>query len=438
MRIFIDCSKIDFNRQPTGIPRVVLQYIECGYRWAASNGVDVIPVIAAPEGIIQVRPVPGVGAPNWLQEMTEGASQSAAVNASLEMAAFHLQAALISANVSPVAAHCGTEVRHAFKRIFDQNSTAAIDIGPGDVLFCPAYWHDVPPQNFKSLQRRGCKVVTLVHDILPITFAKFYQAPWKHEFEANLLAAMRGSDALLAVSAYTADSMRELAERKGIGSIKVDVAYNGYHPLVSAETLGKIASGTFRPVLRNQARYDLIAQTQPFLMVGSIEPKKGHIPTIRAFEALWKAGIERPLVVVGRKGWLEESVVHAIRTSPYFRDKLHWFEDFDDLDLAFAYYHTRGLIFSSYAEGFGIPMVEALSAGRPVLAYDTPINREVLGEHGLIFDDFRSLAEHVLRLDDDAGFASACDHAATFQWPHWDEVTSRLFSKLVEQFAPKP
>lgn len=438
MRIFIDCSKVDFNRQPTGIPRVVLQYIECGYRWAARNGIEVIPVITAPDGLIAVRPAPGTGAPDWLRELADGLSPSAAADSSLKLAAFHLQSALVSANYSPAAGRCEAEVQAAFSRICAEASLPVFDVGAGDVLFCPAYWHDVPPQHFKGLQRRGCKIATLVHDVLPITFSKFYQAPWKYEFEANLLAAMRNSDALFAVSEYTANSMRELGERKGIGGVRVDVAYNGYHPLVSVHTMEKIASGQFQPVLRSVQRYDLIARTQPFLMVGSVEPKKGHIPTIRSMEALWNAGFERPLIIVGRKGWLEESVVHAIRTSPYLHEKLYWFEDFDDLDLAFAYHHCRGLIFSSYAEGFGIPMIEALSARRPVVAYDTPINREVLGAHGLIFDDFRSFADHVLRLDNDTGFAAECESISSFHWPHWEEVTFKLFSTLAERFAPAP
>lgn len=438
MRIFIDCSKVDFSRQPTGIPRVVLQYIECGYRWAAQHGVQVIPVVTAPEGLIAVRPAPGAGAPEWLRELADGTPAVAATAPSLQLAAFHLQSALVAANLTPSAGRCDAEIHAAFSRICADASLPVFDVGPGDVLFCPAYWHDVPPQQFRALQRRGCKIATLVHDVLPITFSKFYQAPWKYEFEANLLAAMRNSDALFAVSDYTANSMHELAQRKGIGGVTVDVAYNGYHPLVSVQTMEKIASGQFQPVLRSAQRYDLIARTQPFLMVGSVEPKKGHIPTIRSMEALWNAGFERPLIIVGRKGWLEESVVHAIRTSPYLHEKLYWFEDFDDLDLAFAYHHCRGLIFSSFAEGFGIPMIEALSARRPVVAYDTPINREVLGAYGLIFDDFRSFADHVLRLDDDTGFAAECESISSFHWPHWEDVTFKLFSTLAERFAPVP
>jgi glycosyltransferase involved in cell wall biosynthesis len=435
MRIFIDCSHIDFSRQPTGIPRVVLQYIEYGYKWSNKTAVEVIPVITTFSGLIAVRPVPGSGKPAYLDEFEVDSHGPARADSMLELSAYYLQSALVEANLKPSAADCVTAVHNAFQGLKAEADIQPLEINEGDILFCPAYWHDVPPQFFSRLQRLGCKIVTLVHDILPVTYSKFYQAPWKYEFEANLIAAMRNSDALYAVSQATADSMLELAERNGIRGAKVGIASNCYHPLVSPEMQQRIVSEKFMPTLRKAERYDLIREKNPFLMVGSVEPKKGHIPTIRSFEALWDSGLERPLLIAGRKGWLEESVVHTICKSRYFDKKLFWFEDFDDLDLFFAYYHSRGLVFSSYAEGFGIPMIEALSIGRPVIGYDTLINREVLGEYGLMYDNMASFAKHVLWLDSKEGFAAACQDVASFHWPSWMEVTTNLFNALTTQFA---
>lgn len=439
MRIFVDCSHIDFGRQPTGIPRVVMQYVEQGYRWSEASGIETIPVVTTAAGLLPVRPVPGARRPGYLARWEEGAAETVEVEVLLERSAHHLQCALVACELQPSPARAAAAVRQAFRGLLAEAEAAPFDIAPGDVLFCPAYWHDVPPAHFRALQRRGCRIATLVHDILPVTHAKFYKAPWKHEFAANLLSAMRHSDALFAVSAYTADSMRELAERNGLQDLRVDVLHNGFQPLVSAAMRERMAAHDFRPALRDPARYAMIRDSRPFLMVGTVEPKKGHIPTIRAFEALWDAGLSRPLVIAGRKGWLEESVVHAITGSRHFGERLFWFEDFDDLDLAFAYHHARGLVFASYAEGFGIPMVEALSAGRPVIAYDTPVNREVLGEHGLIYGDFPTFARHVARLDDDAGFADACAAVAGFRWPDWETVASGLFDTLAGRFGrPAP
>ena len=63
MRIFIDTNLVDFRRQPTGIPRVVLKYIEAGYEWGRANNVDVVPVIATESGLYPVTPLPGKAPP---------------------------------------------------------------------------------------------------------------------------------------------------------------------------------------------------------------------------------------------------------------------------------------------------------------------------------------------------------------------------------------
>lgn len=434
-RLFIDCSFVDFTAQPTGIPRVVLQYIEAGYRWSERTGVDVIPVVTTAAGLLPVRPMPGARHPRYLDRFEEVALEPAAAVPLLDRATFYLQSALVEANVRSMAAQSEAAIRHCFQSLVSDAHLHPIEPVPGDILFCPAYWHDLDPKYLRSVQLRGARIVTLVHDILPVTHPRFYKAPWKHLFAANLITAMRRSDALFAVSQATADAMIELAARSGLADVTVGVARNGYHPLVSQDMRRRVDTGAFTPVLREPTRYAMIREMQPFLMVGSIEPKKGHIPVIRSFEALWDAGLARPLVIVGRKGWLEESVVHAIRTSRHYKRTLFWFEDFDDLDLYSTYRRSRGLIFGSYAEGFGIPMIEALAAGCPVIGYDTPINREVLGSHGLMFDDFASFGRHVIALDDDDTFAAACARVADFSWPSWDDVTSALFDSLREIFA---
>jgi glycosyltransferase involved in cell wall biosynthesis len=435
VRIFIDCSHVDFSRQPTGIPRVVLQYIECGYRWTKTSGVEVIPVVTTPAGLLPVRPIPGNGKPDYLNRFEDKSIEAVSASPLLELSAHYLQSALVEANALPLAKQTSEAIRNLYRQFVDGANVQPLHIENGDVLFCPAYWHDVDPHAFAAVQRRGGKVVTLVHDILPVTFPDFYQSPWKHQFEANLIAAMRNSDALYAVSQYTASSIQELADRKGMGDIEVGVAHNGHSALISSRMQRQIDDGLFTPVLRKADRYEMIQKSQPFLMVGSIEPKKGHIPAIRALEALWDAGLSRPLVVIGRKGWLEESVVHAIRHSRYYGERLFWFEDCDDLDLYFAYRNARGLIFGSYAEGFGIPMIEALAAGCPVVGYSTPINREVLGSYGLMFDDFVTFAQHIARLDDDAGFASAQTEIGDFQWPSWQDSTAALFDTFQARFG---
>src|SRR4051794_16457189 len=106
---------------------------------------------------------------------------------------------------------------------------------------------------------------------------------------------------------------------------------------------------------------------------------------IKCLEALWQAGYQRPLLIIGRPGWMEQNVVATIRGSFFFNKKMFWFVDADDYDLASAYIFCHALIFSSLAEGFGIPMIEAAYYGKPTIALDTPVVREVLGANALCF-----------------------------------------------------
>jgi alpha-1,2-rhamnosyltransferase len=437
MRILIDCAHIDFSRQPTGIPRVVLKYIEEGYRWSERSGVQVIPVVARPAGLALVHPLPGRTPPQYLENMVPAPvslnSAREAIERHIDQAAFHLQAALQQACHEPRPADCLLAARHAVDRLIERavmGSSRFIAVEPGDILFCPAYWHDVPPTTYQGIKAQGARIVVLVHDILPITFSKFYQAPWKYDFEKNLISAIKYSDELYAVSRYTANSVSEFAARNGLGDIDVGVSHNGYDELLGGKLKQDVDDPGYRPLVVQRREYEFLRENEPFLMVGTLEPKKGHIPTVRSFEAMWDAGLKRPLVVIGRKGWMEESVMEAIEQSRYYMDRLFWFDNFDDFDLYFAYRHSRGLIFSSYAEGFGIPMIEALSAGCPVVSLRTPIATEVVGRHGRFFDTFKQLAEHVSMLDSGEGIISAKQEIEHFTWPTWREITASLFDKL--------
>jgi alpha-1,2-rhamnosyltransferase len=166
-------------------------------------------------------------------------------------------------------------------------------------------------------------------------------------------------------------------------------------------------------------------------MVGTIEPKKGHIPVIESFERLWSEGVtDRDLVLVGRTGWLEKEVVTRIKYSPFFNEKLFWFDDLDDVDLYVAYRNARGLIFASYAEGFGIPIIEAGMSGLPIICYRTEVAQEVAGSFGLFYTDFAGLAAHVRALEDDAVYEREKNKLKAFTWPTWRETGYSLFDEL--------
>jgi alpha-1,2-rhamnosyltransferase len=436
VRIFIDCSYIDFSRQPTGIPRVVLKYIETGYEWGQAHGVDVVPVVTTKDGLYPVRPVPGKAPPKSLARYAapqlDEVAHGAAAAAHLREAQAALQAALVDAGAAAAVGMVEGGVASLFATLVNGTDDALlIKVKPGDLVFYPAYWHDIDPKHLKNLSDAGARVFILVHDILPITFAKFYQTPWRESFADNLLAACATADGLFAVSQYTADKVIEFARENGVTVDHVEVLHNGYDPLVEdPEVKAAIDDGSYRTSFARKSKFDFYTKNQPFLMVGTIEPKKGHIPVIDVFEDLWRRGLDRKLALVGRRGWLDEPVLEKIKGSEFYGDKLFWFDDHDDLDLYVAYKYSRALIFSSYAEGFGIPMVEAAMAQLPLICYDTEVAREVAGKHAMFYSN-RAEFEHFLTLmEQDEAREKERAKLANFQWPSWRDIGMRLFEHL--------
>lgn len=300
--------------------------------------------------------------------------------------------------------------------------------GRGDVMFCPAYWHDNTPEIYDDIKRTGCEIVILVHDLLPITFPDCYNYPWRDEFKRNIARSFSYTSAFFCVSNYTRTSLIEFMVRNRLPRLPMMTAYNGFEPLVppghSATSLVQLCGKADLSSLFGLG-------PNPLIMVGSIEPKKGHVSVVEKMEALWDEGYSRKLVIIGRIGWLEAPIISRIRKSRHFGKDLFWLFDIDDLDLAFCYENCHALVFSSLGEGFGIPMIEAASFDKPSVVLDTPIAREVLGNAAVYFDNREvDLVDCVQSLEDPAVYRAAKEAAARVGWPTWDEYTPEVLTAL--------
>ena len=99
-----------------------------------------------------------------------------------------------------------------------------------------------------------------------------------------------------------------------------------------------------------------------------------------AFERFWAADGTAPLVVIGRRGWQCEATLRRFTSLATAGKPFTHIGDATDADLQHAYRHGRCLIFPSVAEGFGLPIMEALAQGLPAIASDIPVHREVGGD----------------------------------------------------------
>ena len=130
------------------------------------------------------------------------------------------------------------------------------------------------------------------------------------------------------------------------------------------------------------ARMDAVPSA---VMVGTVEPRKGHRQVVAAFEQLWRDGVDLDLVIVGKKGWMVDDLASMLHAHPEAGRRLFWMQDASDAMLDRVYARARVLVAASLGEGFGLPLVEAARNGLPIVARDLPVFREVAGEHAYYF-----------------------------------------------------
>ena len=112
-------------------------------------------------------------------------------------------------------------------------------------------------------------------------------------------------------------------------------------------------------------------------MVGTIEPRKGHEELLKVFDLLWNEGETAAIVFIGKIGWEVDGLIKEIRKNKMFGNRLFWLDNCSDEFLLEIYKGASGLLVSSLAEGYSLPIVESQNFGMPVFARDIPVFREI-------------------------------------------------------------
>lgn len=247
---------------------------------------------------------------------------------------------------------------------------AEIEARPGDVFLGLDYsldtlrWHR---RRLARFRRRGGRLWFLVHDLLPLERPDWFSRNTVLRYKAwlDMLASL--AEGFVCNSPQTeADLRNALRERFGL----VEGFYTQVVPMGANILDAKAPATVERPT---EPRVD--TSSPYFLMVGTLEPRKGHADIVAAFDLLWRAGAAERLVLVGRQGWQVTDLVKRICAHRENGAKLLWLDDVHDEELAVIYSGCTGVVIASYAEGFGLPLVEALDNGKPVLARDLPVFR---------------------------------------------------------------
>lgn len=254
----------------------------------------------------------------------------------------------------------------------------------GDVFFGLDYSLDAiwrMRKEFSSMKKNGVKFWYLVHDFLPYTHPSWFSSPTVIRFYNWMAIIAASADGFFCVSQPVARQLHNII--KNDFGIKNDVDIQTIPlgcDLLHSGPLKGFPDG-FDTLLEK------VRTTPSLLMVGTIEPRKGHKDVLSAMEVLWQAGNSTQLVLVGGKGWKIANFIAELDAHPESGHRLIRTGKISDEALDLLYQNCTGVLFPSLAEGFGLPLVEALKRGKPVLARRLEVFAEHAGKGVTFFDE---------------------------------------------------
>jgi glycosyltransferase involved in cell wall biosynthesis len=284
---------------------------------------------------------------------------------------------------------------------------------PAVYILVSHYKLDRPAAMRRLKRNAGARLFFFIHDLIPLQFPEFVTPGTDRRWERRLRTVVQLADAVLVHSRHIAEELkRELAPNQRL-------------PQIVAIPPGVVAPKSAIAAAPSPA--------QPyFVIVGTIEPRKNHLMLLNVWRQLrGELQHDAPkLIVIGRRGWENENIIDMLDRSRALDGFVEERNRISDRELAVLIGGAQALLMPSFVEGFGLPLAEALAAGRPVICSDIQVFREVGSDVPEFIDplDGPSWRQAIIDYMDersprrDAQLERMKDWAA----PSWDEHFSKL------------
>ncbi|MFM0161111.1 glycosyltransferase family 4 protein [Paraburkholderia sediminicola] len=280
------------------------------------------------------------------------------------------------------------------ENLINENDCEEINAVSSDVIFFLDFSPRLLPKQYSQLKkwrRINIRMVFFVHDLLPNKRPEWFTARGVKNFNRWAALLARYGDKFLCLSDCTKTDLEDFLRKE-----------KNYLPDNIVEKVNlELGWAPFSKIKFPEAKHPVISGTS-ILMVGTIEPRKGHWQVLRAFELLWEKQRDVKLIFVGRAGWGTIELQKYMRSHSLFGQKLFWKDSSTDEELMTLYRQAAGVIVASEGEGFGLPLREALHYGKAVLARDIPAFRECVDGKLTYFrgESPQSLADAILQWQD--------------------------------------
>jgi glycosyltransferase involved in cell wall biosynthesis len=309
---------------------------------------------------------------------------------------------------------------------------APAELRPGDIFLGLDLFTNGTSQNqdlLQSMRERGVGIYFVVYDLLPVLRPEVFPFGAEQYFGDFLRTVHAVSDGVLCISRAVADELVAWFDREGLAR-RAPLAIGWFH--LGAD-IDASAPSSGLPPDAGQVLSALAARPS-FLMVGTLEPRKGHAQALAAFELLWAEGIDVNLVIVGKQGWMVEQLAARMAGHPERDRRLFWLAGISDEMLVKLYAGAAALLQPSEGEGFGLPLIEAAQHGVPIIARDLPVFREVAGEHACYFNGLEAVdLAGTVSAWLDLRRAGAVPPSSGMQWLTWAESARQVLDALVRE-----
>lgn len=268
----------------------------------------------------------------------------------------------------------GKESCHTMKRITIEEMESNSIFFDMDGVWCNTMLRSYL---LSKLKQRNIRIITFVHDIIAITHPQYASDLNLLYFPNYIAANIKYADALITSTEYTAKQIKKLIHQLKEPEKEIYVV-----PLGTDFVDDYNESEVPKEVKK------VVKKGKYCLTVGTIEPRKNHQIILDMFEKFQEEEIN--IIFAGRIGWKMDEFMEKLYAHPFYEKRIFHFSGLNDDSIRYLYKEAYLVIFPTIIEGFGIPAIEALQFGTPLLASDIPIMHEVAGEYA----DYFSLEDH--------------------------------------------
>lgn len=418
-KIYLDCTHTYNSGQNTGIQRVVKNIVQNRFEVSKLFGIEIVPVVFYNKEYKKFDRFPDIRATSSIKKYK--------VKNILKKVLSFFRKFFSKVKVIDDFLHNPKfilKLNSYYERVFVSYHVEdeKVEFSQNDILlFLDATWLNSEYKFYESLKNRyGIKIVATIYDLIPINQSQFCSVDLTLTLKDWFEKSINLVDAYIGISKFVQKECYEYIKNSLNSDVlesKFDYFYLGAN--LKDFDLSKV---DIRDDFKN-----IFNTKNVFITVSTIEPRKNHKYIVDSFDKLWKKGVDVRYVIIGKVGWEVDDFISRVKNHKEYNSRLFLLENIDDEHLLYAYKNSKALIFASFIEGFGLPIIESLHNKLQVLASDIGVHREIGRDFVSYFNlnDINSL----IKLIEDDNFNKNIDD---FKWISWEESAKDLVEKVLK------